>query len=415
MASNRLQFEMPTGMKQWGLGLSAVGLITLIIGIFSLANSSIQYEQVRFWAVLLQNSTYFLLIVNASMFFMCALTLAWGGWQIAFRRIPEAISTLVPIFGVLALIVLLCIVYSSHMGPQIYLWLDKDAVSHSAGLKGKSGFLNPTFFTIWSIVSIGSWWFFGKRMRDLSAQSDNGRMENGEAKKFQWNNTIRSSLFLVAFGLTVTSTIPWLWLMSIDAHWYSTMYSWYTFASTFVSGIALIALFVVYLKNKGYLEYVTEEHLHDIGKFMFAFSIFWTYLWFSQYMLIWYANIPEETTYFKPRLLGSFRGIFFLNLILNFVSPFLIFMKKGPKRNYTMVTFVAIIIIFGHWLDFYQMVMPGLMGGKFIGHEQLSWFEYGIAIGYVGLIIYCTGLALAKRPLVPLYHPFLKESIIHHT
>ncbi len=110
------------------------------------------------------------------------------------------------------------------------------------------------------------------------------------------------SLFTVTFGLTVASTTPWLWLMSIDPHWYSTMYSWYTFASTFVSGLSLIAIFVVYLKNRGQLEYVTEEHLHDLGKFMFAFSVFWTYLWFSQYMLIWYSNQPEETKYFIERI-----------------------------------------------------------------------------------------------------------------
>jgi hypothetical protein len=131
-----------------------------------------------------------------------------------------------------------------------------------------------------------------------------------EGKKFQWTNTIWSALFLL-FCLQLYN-IPWLWLMSIDAHWYSTMCSWYSFASTFVSAVGLIALSVIYLKNKGYLEYTNEEHLHDIGKFMFAFSVFWCYLWFSQYMLIWYSNQPEETKYFEPRVEGPYRGIFFL-------------------------------------------------------------------------------------------------------
>ncbi len=137
------------------------------------------------------------------------------------------------------------------------------------------------------------------------------------------------------------SSIPWLWLMSIDAHWYSTMYSWYTFASTFVAGIALITLFVVFLKNNGYLEYTNEEHLHDLGKFMFAFSIFWTYLWFSQFMLIWYANIPEETIYFKPRVEGPYSGIFWLMFIINFLAPLLIFMSRDAKRNYATMTFMC--------------------------------------------------------------------------
>ena len=114
---------------------------------------------------------------------------------------------------------------------------------------------------------------------------------------------------LCLYLLSVGSIMPWLWLMSIDPHWYSTMYSWYTFASTFVSGIALDYYFVIYFKNRGQLEFVNQEHLQDLGKFMFAFSIFWTYLWFAQFMLIWYANIPEETIYFKIRLQGPYAGI----------------------------------------------------------------------------------------------------------
>jgi hypothetical protein len=412
MASNSEYFVIPAGMKKWGLGLSIIGALALLGGIFFLLNSSDQHDRLRFWAVLLQNSTYFVLIVNASMFFICATTLAWAGWPIAFRRIPEAISTLVPIFGVIALVILLLIVFVSPDGREIYPWLDKEAVAKDEILTGKSGFLNPTFFTIWSIITIAAWWFFGKKMREISDRADEKAMGLDEAKGYTWTTTVRAAFFLIAFALTVTSTIPWLWIMSIDAHWYSTMYSWYTFASTFVAGMSLIAIFIVFLKNHGYLGFVTDEHLHDVGKFMFAFSIFWTYLWFSQYMLIWYANIPEETVYFQPRVNGPFRGLFFLNLILNFVSPILILMKRGTKRNYTIITFTAILIIFGHWIDFYQMVMPGTVGGE---HAHLSWFEFGIAIGYVGLIILLTGRALTKRSLVIKHHPFLKESIIHHT
>ena len=412
MASNNEHFVVPAAMKKWGLGLSLIGALALLGGFIFLLPSDDEHQRVRFWAVLLQNSTYFLMICNASMFFISATTLAWSGWTIAFRRIPEAISTLVPVLGIICLVVLLAIVFGTHDGHQIYHWIDKDAVAKDKILTGKSGFLNPTFFTIWSIVTVSAWWYFGKRMRQISDKADEKAMGLDEAKSYTWTTTVRAAFFLIAFALTVTSTTPWLWLMSIDAHWYSTMYSWYTFASTFVAGMSLIAIFVVFLKNQGYLDYVTDEHLHDIGKFMFAFSIFWTYLWFSQYMLIWYANIPEETTYFQPRMNGPFRGIFFLNLILNFVSPILILMKRGTKRNYTIITFMAVLIIFGHWIDFYQMVMPGTVGGE---NAQLSWYEFGIAIGYVGMIILLTGNALAKRPLVIKYHPFLKESIIHHT
>jgi hypothetical protein len=293
---------------------------------------------------------------------------------------------------------------------HIYHWLDKEHVEHDPILKGKSGFLNPAFFFAWTLISVGIWSWVGAKMRKLSAQADEP-MEKEGAKKFIWNNTVWGAIFVVFFGLTVGSTIPWLWLMSIDAHWYSTMYSWYTFVSSFVAGMSLVALYVIYLKNNDHLEYVTEEHLHDLGKFMFAFSVFWTYLWYSQFMLIWYANIPEETVYFKPRMQGPYRGLFFLNLIVNFAVPFLLLMRRGSKRNYTTVTFLAVIIILGHWIDFYQMVMPGPLGE----HYSLGWFEFGILILYAGLIMLLVGRALAKKPLTAMHHPFFKESTIHHT
>jgi Ni/Fe-hydrogenase subunit HybB-like protein len=232
-----------------------------------------------------------------------------------------------------------------------------------------------------------------------------------EGKKFIWKNTVWSAIYIVLFALTVMSSIPWLWLMSIDAHWYSTMYSWYNFASTFVSGIALITIFVVFLKNYGYLEYTNREHIHDLGKFQFAFSIFWTYLWFAQFMLIWYANIPEETTYFEPRVEGAYNAIFWLNLIINFLAPLLILMRRSPKRNYGTITMMSVLILFGHWLDYYQMVFASISPD----HVPFMLLDLCIGLGFVGLIMFVTARSLARHPLVSKHHPFLKESIIHHT
>jgi len=402
------QFEMPAGYKKWTNALLGIGALVLVLGFIFLGMSKDEHAQTRFWAVLLQNSTFFLLVVNASMFFVCVTTLAMGGWQMAFRRVPEAISTLVPVFSVIALLVFLGIIFGHQ--HHIYHWLDKEHVEHDPVLKGKSGFLNPTFFLLWTILTLVVWSWVGHKMRQLSKRADEPFTAE-EAKSYMWSNSVWASVFTVFFGLTVASTIPWFWLMSIDAHWFSTMYSWYTFASTFVSGMSLIAIYVVYLKNQDYLEYVNEEHLHDLGKFMFAFSVFWTYLWYSQFMLIWYANIPEETIYFKPRMQGPYRVIFFLNLIMNFVLPFLLLIRRGSKRNYTTMAALAVLIILGHWLDFYQMVMPGTLGE----HYSLGWFEFGILAFFAGLIMFFVGRSLEKAPLLSKHHPLLKESIIHHT
>jgi hypothetical protein len=415
------QFQLPGSYKKWTYGLIAVGVVALLYGFIMFnplahpVHGSENVNSTRFWAVLLQNSVFFLLVVNAAMFFICVTTMAMGGWVIAFRRVSEAISSVVPILGVITFVILMAIVFGGR--TDIYHWLDKDAVAQDHILNGKKGFLNPTFYAVWSFLTIFLWWFLGKKMRSLSLESDKkGTMDYETGKKWIWSNTVWASLYTIVFTLTVASTIPWLWLMSIDAHWYSTMFSWYTFASTFVSGVSLIALYVIYLKNRGQLEYVTEEHLHDLGKFMFAFSVFWTYLWFSQYMLIWYSNQPEETKYFIERIgtaqkAGPYKGIFFFNLIVNFLCPLLILMKKGAKRNWTLVTVMAVLIIFGHWIDFYQMVMPGTMHE----HAELKFFEFGVPCLFIGLIMWGTGRYLSTHSMLAKNHPFLKESMIHHT
>jgi hypothetical protein len=413
------RFELPANYKKWTWGLIIAGLVALLYGLimfhpFEHAGHGENVNSTRFWAVLLQNSTYWLLTVNASMFFICVTTMAMGGWQVAFRRVSEAISSVVPVLGIITFVILLALVFGHR--TDIYHWLDKDAVAADKILNGKKGFLNAGFFLVASGISIFLWWFLGRKMRTMSLESDKAPMDYDTAKKWIWNNTVWASLFTVVFGLTVASTTPWLWLMSIDPHWYSTMYSWYTFASTFVSGLSLIAIFVIYLKNNNQLPYVTDEHLHDLGKFMFAFSVFWTYLWFSQYMLIWYSNQTEETRYFVDRVgtstePGAYKGIFFFNLVVNFLCPLLILMKKSTKRNWTVVTFMAVLIIFGHWIDFYQMVMPGTMRE----HAELMPFEFGVAALFIGIIMWGTGRYLSSHSLLAKNHPFLKESMIHHT
>jgi hypothetical protein len=405
----REKFIIPKRYNTLAIVLMVIGVLAIIGLYITHGAKSDTHKQARFWGSLLQNSVYFLLTVNAAMFFICATTLAWGGWQMAFRRVSEAISTCVPVLGVITGIILLAICFGNN--HELYHWTDTEHVKHDPILNFKKGFLNKGFFAVWTIITLLLWWGLGWKMRRLSTSIDNKPLSVEEGKRYMWKNTVWAALFIVAFSLTVMSSIPWLWLMSIDAHWYSTMYSWYTFASTFVAGLALITLYVVFLKNNNYLELVNEEHLHDLGKFIFAFSIFWTYLWFSQFMLIWYANIPEETTYFKPRAQGIYSGVFWLMFMINFLAPLLILMRRGAKRNYTTMTFICILILFGHWLDFFQMVFPGPSPD----HVPTMLWDLGVALGFVGLIMFVTGRSLARVPLITKNHPFIKESVIHHT
>jgi hypothetical protein len=398
------EFKIPAKLKTTSLVLLVIGLITLGAGVATLLFSNEVVSQTRFWAVLLQNSIFFLLISLASVFILSATSLAQAGWIVSFRRIPEAIGSIVWVLGIIAGAIILTLIWTDNY--HIYHWLEKGNIPHNSLNTLKNFFLSKPFFSIWTVVVIALWGWLCVKLRNLSVQQDS---EPKGSTKTYWINFKYSAGFVFVFALTLASTIPWLWIMSIDSHWFSTMFSWYTFASSFVSGMSMIMLWILYTKRHGYLDIVSDEHIHDVGKFMFAFSIFWTYLWFSQFMLIWYANIPEETIYFKIRMHGPYKFFYWLNIILNFVCPILILMPRPNKRNYFVVVLVAVLIIFGHWIDFYQMIMPGTVGADW----QMGWFEIGILCGFVGLVIWLVANKLTKAPMVPQNHPFLKETIIH--
>jgi hypothetical protein len=194
--------------------------------------------------------------------------------------------------------------------------------------------------------------------------------------------------------------------MSIDAHWFSTIYGWYVFIGMFVTSLAFMILLIWFLKRAGYLAFIRTEHIHDLGKLLFAFSVFWTYLWFSQYLLIWYGHIPEETAYFIQRH-ESFRFIFFLNLVLNFVVPFFGLMRLEAKRKLSWMAGIAAIVMIGHWIDYYQMVMPGSAGE----HAGIGVLEISMTVLYAGLFIFIVFRSLAASPLLDRNDPFLEESL----
>lgn len=398
----RDQFVLPAKMKNVSLVLLAIGVLSLLIGIFALNGEE---GATRFWTVLLFNSIFFLLITVAMTFLISAATLAQGSWHIAYKRVMEAIMMAVPVLGAIAFVVMMIIVWGDK--HFIYEWVDKQAVAQDHLLQVKRPFLNPGFFTFMTIITIGAWSFLGYRHRRLSLQED---LAPKGTKKIYWKAVVVSAIFIVIYAVTNSSS-SWQWIMSLTPHWSSTLFAWYIFASSFVCGIAMLTLFVVAIRNAGFMEWITDEHLHDMGKLMFAFSIFWTYLWFAQYLLIWYGNIPEETVYFKAKLWGVYRPFFLLDIIINFVAPLLILMTRDAKRSYTTVVFMAIVLFIGHYNDFFMMIVSGPEKDNW----HLGWFEIGITAGFIGLVIMLVGRNLGKASLYPKNSPFLKETIIHQS
>ena len=194
--------------------------------------------------------------------------------------------------------------------------------------------------------------------------------------------------------------------MSLDAHWYSTVFGWYVFIGMFVTALAFITLLIWLLKRLGYLKFLREAHVHDMGILLFSFSIFWTYLWFAQYVLIWYVHLPEETTYYISRM-NDFRPIFFINLGINFIVPFFGLIRLKSKRQLGWVAIISAILLIGHWLDYWLMIMPAAAGDK----AGIGVLEIFMTISYAGLFIFVVLRSLSTGPLILKNDPFLEESM----
>ena len=343
----------------------------------------------RIWANVLLNGFFFLAIAMSAAFFVIVHALGESGWHTAVQRISEAMSMYVPIGGVFMLLVLI----GMH---DIYHWSHTEHLDEV--LQGKVPYLNPMFFSIRTVAYIVIWSLLVVWFRRISLKTDT----DANIKLFHKQRTI-AGIFIVIFAVT-SSTSAWDWIMSIDAHWFSTLFGWYIFVSTFVSAVAIIIVLLFILKRMGYMEHVNDEHLHDLGKYLFGFSIFWAYLWVSQYLLIWYSNIPEETIYYVKRI-QDFEGIFYANVIINFLAPFLILMARGTKRRLNWLIAAAVIVFIGHWIDMYLAIMPGS-----IGHADFNILEIGMTVFVAGIFLYVFFRNFAKAPVVPENHPFFKES-----
>ena len=357
----------------------------------------------------LQNRPWSAIYIAAFFFFMLALgTLAFyavqraaqAGWSPLLFRVMEGITAyLVPGGIAIFVILVLSVLHMNHL----FVWMDAETVAHDELLQGKAGYLNPTFFLIRAAVFLGGWIAYREVSRRLSLAQDEANDNSNLIKNFRW-----SAGFLV-FYLVTESIMSWDWIMSVDPHWFSTLFGWYVFASMFVSGITTIALVTIYLKSRGYLPDVNDSHIHDLGKFMFGISIFWTYLWFGQFMLIWYADIPEEVTYFVTRI-EDFKLPFFGMVAMNFLFPLLVLMNSDYKRINWFVVMTGIVVLLGHYLDVYLMITPATVGDQwYIGVPEI-----GAVLFFGGAFIFWIFRAMTKAPLQPTRNPFIEESRQFH-
>lgn len=417
-------FDFSGSVKKTLLIIGGVGLLLLIAGIVmallgggheaeaghasaelgEAGHSEFHWYQ-RLFANLWINNVYFTGLSIIGVFFVAFQYAAQAGWSAGFKRVPEAFGAWLPIAGVLMLVVFLFGSHSIFHWTHDYLY-DKADPRYDAIIDGKRAYLNTPFYLIRMVVYFGLWFWMWRLIRRESLAED---LDGGTA---HYHKMVKySTIFIIIFAIT-SSTSAWDWVLSIDTHWFSTMFGWYVFASWFVAGLAAITLMVVRLRETGYLLNVGSEHLHDLGKFVWAFSIFWAYIWLSQFLLIYYANIPEESVYFVERMSNSYYApIFYMILGLNFLLPFLLFMTRDAKRLTIFLKLVCTIVLVGHWFDFYLMITPGTLweNGGF------GLLEIGCAMVYLTAFLWVVFGSLAKAPLVAKNHPMLQESIHHHT
>lgn len=418
-----MDFSVSSRARLISIIMMVVGLVSIVMGYMNLEETD------RFWANLLVNGLFFTFITLGALFFLALQYATEAAWSMMVRRIYEAVIGFLPL-GILVLgIVFLAGTLHVH---HIYHWMDA-SVHHefvvestigsdhpeyvdAAGegivanehydhiIAGKAAYLNTPFFWIRTLVYFGAFLFFANFFRKTSLREDK---EGGTAIHIK--NYKRAAIFLVCFAV-FSSTLSWDWIMSIDTHWFSTMFGWYTFSGMWVSAMIVSVILVLYLKSKGLMPGVNDSHVHDMGKWMFAISFLWTYLWFSQFMLIWYSDIPEEVTYFVNRF-ENYAVPMMTMVLINFILPMVMLMSRDSKRNVKFLITIGTIIFFGHWFDVYLMVIPGV---SFDHWHGLELSEIGMMIGFLGAFIFLTLNKLSKASLIPEKSPMLEESVQHH-
>lgn len=400
-----MNFTFSKRARTISLTLMVIGFAMAILGF---AGDHTEHHQ-NTWAALFINGFFFFGIALGTLFFYALQYATETAWTVMVKRIYEGIIGYLP-WG--AVVIVVCLLAGSFGVHHVWHWMDHrvtdptDVEHYDPIIAGKMPFLNMPFFWIRAIAFLGTFIFAARWFRKQSLAMDN--MTGETLVRTHITNYKRAALFLVFFAV-FSSVLSWDWIMSIDTHWFSTLFGWYVFAGMWVSGMVTAVVLALYLKSKGYLPQVNNSHIHDMGKWVFAISFLWTYLYFSQFMLYWYADIPEEVIYFQVRINDHpwlMWGMFFIN----FALPMVLLMSRDAKRNPRFLIGVGTLIFIGHWLDLCQMVLPGALGDHF---HHIGLLEIGLFIGFLGLFINVVFRELTKAPLTVVHHPYLEESIHH--
>ena len=398
-----MEFKVTNKSKTLTNILLGVGVLFTAIGIFSHVGEHNLVQ--RIMANGLINGFYFFAIGLGALFFLALQYATETGWYASIKRVIEAVAGFLPYgMGVLA-VVLLIITFLD--GAHVYLWMDPETTNPASHhydeiIDGKSAYLNKLFFWIRTLTYFVVYFLYWRGFKKRSLEED--RVGGTE---IHFLNYRKSAVFLVFFAV-FSSSSSWDWLMSVDVHWFSTLYGWYCFAGMWCSAMTVLVMLTIYLKKLGYLPNVNDSHIHDLGKWTFATSFLWSYLWFSQFMLIWYANLGEEVVYYMTRI-EHYKFLYFGMFLINFAFPMVVLMSREAKRHAGILTLVGCIILIGHWLDVYILVSAGSMGAT----ASIGFLEIGLALVGAGFFIRTILKNLTKAPLTPVNHPFLDESIHH--
>ncbi len=383
------KFIVPRKLALLSYVLMAVGLVSFIAG-FVLSPA-------RTWANYLLNNYYFVSLAIGAAFFISLQYISQSGWSAAFKRIPEAMAAYLP-FGAVFFVLL---VFGVH---HLYEWSHEEAVATDPLIAHKAPYLNTPFFLIRIIAFFGLWILLTKMLRRASLRED---AEGGTASFYKSEHLSRIFIFVVAITFSAFSIDM---LLSLEVHWFSTIYAAKMFVSAFLHGSAVIALIVIILNKTGHLKMLNRSHLHDFTRYIFMLSIIWGYFTFSQFMLIWYGNIPEETIFYVRRSEGVYEVLFYLSIVLNWLLPFLFLMPRSSSRSRMVMTPVIILLVIGQYVELYYEIWP-IAAGPDAGFGLL---EIGSFLGYAGLFIWVVVTWLAKARLIPVNHPYLQESLHHH-